>query len=265
MANQKIKRSKAVKWIFYTVLGLFSFCGFLLANLPAQTLWQYLPHDRVELKGISGTPWSGMVESLLINSTKSPLLLPAVRWQMDLSQLLQGKLVFNVHIGGAALPVNGYGTIMATQAALTLENVAFDTTAQWLVNASGQPLPASVAGNVFLQLDELTVNNTGCLSINGEAQLAQSQLESTLGKFDLGNTTANLNCQGGELVAQIIQSSSLFKSQGNLRIGINGRYAFVGNIRPKESMPVSLRKGLNMFVSADASGSYLLNFRGVLN
>ncbi len=267
MVNQKIKQHKTGKLILLSVVALFSFCGFLLANIPAKKLWHYLPTDHlpVELKGINGTAWSGMAESLLIQGTKTPLLVSELRWQIEPTQLLQGKFKINVQIGGAALPISGAGTITVTRNDLAIENLALDTTAQWLVDASGQKLPASVAGNVFLQLDELKLNNNGCQSAKGDAQWAQSQLDSFFGQFDLGNTTATISCQGGELVAKIRQSSPILKSNGDFRLGIKGGYTFTGNMTPEESIPESVKNGLKMLPYPDANGAYPLKFSGFIN
>lgn len=265
--KQPERRKKLGKIILFSTIGLVSYSGFLITNMPAGKLWQYLPTDHfpVQPTGISGTLWSGSAESMAISLSREPLILPSIRWQIKPVSLLEGKLKVDMSMGSAASVIEGEGIITISQQAVKLEDVELDTSAQWLVSATGDQVPGDLTGNVMLQLDELVVDDKGCIQINGDAEMTNSQLVSAFGRFDLGNSTAELSCQNQQLVARVNQKSSIISSYGEFQIGTSGRYTFTGKMTPDSSLPEPISKGLSMLGRPDSKGAYPLQFRGSIN
>ena len=157
---------------------------------------------------------------------------------------------------------------MVNRQTLTLNNVELDTTAQWLLSslkdATGGKVPGEVKGNVFLELDELIVNDKGCLTIDGNAELTNSGLASPFGQLDLGNSTAELSCQNRNLIASVKQKSSIVNSYGDFQLAANGRYTFTGKMTPDASLPDPMKQGLAILGKPDSTGAYPLHFRGAI-
>lgn len=265
-----MKRRKIGRIALLSTIGLISYSGFLIANMPAEKLWQYLPTDQlpVQLAGINGTPWKGSAESITLALSRTPLVLPSIRWQIDTGSLLQGDLKVAIELGGAASPIEGEGIVTLDQQTLTLENLALDTTAQWLLSsiraATGGKVPGELTGNVFLQLDELVMNNSGCTQLKGDAEWTGSRLSSPFGQFDLGSSTAELSCKNKNLVAKVSQKSPIISSYGDFQIGTSGRYTFTGKMTPDSSLSDTMKQGFSLLGRADSNGAYPLSFRGIV-
>ncbi len=261
-----MKQGKIGKVILLSTVGLVSYSGFLIANMPAERVWQYLPTEQlpVNMSGITGTPWSGAAESVTLTMSRKLLSLPSIRWQIEPASLLKGEVQVSVELGNAASPVEGQGAVVVNRQMLRLNNVELDTTAQWLVAATGGKVPGEVKGNVFLELDELIVNDKGCLTIDGTAELTNSGLASPFGQFDLGNSTAELSCQNNNLTAKVSQKSSIISSYGDFQISTNGRYTFTGKMTPDASLPDPMKQGLAILGTPDSTGAYPLRFRGAI-
>ncbi|WBA82065.1 type II secretion system protein N [Endozoicomonas sp. GU-1] len=267
MIEQNMKQGKTGKVILLSTLGLVSYSGFLIANMSAATVWQYLPTRQlpVNISGITGTLWSGAAESVTLTVLRKPLALPAIRWQIEPASLLKGEVQVSVELGNAASPVEGQGTVVINRQTLTLNNVELDTTAPWLL-ASLQDttvgnIPGEVQGNVLLELDELILNDKGCVNINGNAALTNSGLTSPSGQFDLGNSTAQLSCQNRSLIARVTQTSSIINSYGDFQLGTSGRYTFTGKMTPDASLPAPMKQGLAFLGQPDSNGAYAFSFK----
>ncbi len=261
-----MKQRKIGRIALLSTIGLVSYSGFLIANMPAEKLWQYLPTDQLPVQptGISGTPWKGSAESIMLTVSRKPLVLPSIRWQIDSTALFRGELKVAVELGNAASPIEGEGIVTLDQQTLTLENLELDTTAQWLVSATGGKVPGELSGNVFLQLDELVLNNSGCTQLRGDGEWTSSRLSSPFGQLDLGNSTAELSCQNKNLVAKVNQKSPIINSYGDFQIGTSGRYTFTGRMTPDASLPDTMKQGFSLLGSADSNGAYPLKFRGII-
>ncbi len=266
-----MKQGKIGKAILLTTVGLVSYSGFLIANIPAEKVWQYLPTGQlpVTISGITGTPWSGAAENVTLTVSQKALTLPSVRWQIEPASLLKGEVQASVSLGNAASPVEARGSVVINRQTLTLNNIELDTTAQWLLAATGAAdhgqIPGEVKGRVFLDLDELTINDKGCLNIHGNAELTNSGLASPIGQFDLGNSTAELSCQNRNLIARVKQKSTIASSYGDFQIGMNGRYTFTGKMTPDASLPDAMKNGLSLLGRPDEGGAYPLRFRGSIH
>ncbi|MGO0309208.1 type II secretion system protein N [Endozoicomonas acroporae] len=262
-----MKQGKTGRIILLSTLGLVSYSGFLIANMSAATVWQYLSTRQlpVNMSGITGTLWSGAAESVTLTVSRKPLALSAIRWQIEPASLLKGEVQVSVELGNAASPVEGQGMVVINRKTLTLNNVELDTTAPWLL-ASLQDttvgnIPGEVQGNVLLELDDLILNDKGCVNINGNAALTNSGLTSPFGQFDLGNSTAQLSCQNRNLIARVTQTSSIMNSYGDFQLSTSGRYTFTGKMTPDASLPAPMKQGLAFLGQPDSNGAYAFSFK----
>lgn len=249
-----------------SVVGLISYSGFLVANLPAEKLWQYLPTDQLPIKpaGFSGTIWSGATESVTLTTPRQTLILPSVRWQIKPASMLKGKLEVDVELGALTSAIEGSVTVTLSQHSVHLERVELNTTAQWLASAIHHQIPGDLVGNVQLQVDRLTINEQGCTELTGSAELANSQLQSAFGLFDLGNSTAKLSCREQQFIARINQRSSMVSSESEFKVGMNGSYSFTGKVTPDSSLPETIKEGLNLLGKPDGNGNYPFFFKSSL-
>ncbi len=261
---QTVVRKKIGKITLLSVVGLISYSGFLVANLPAEALWQYLPTDRLPIKpaNISGTVWSGAAESVTVAVSRQSLMLPSIYWQVEPASLLKGNLKIDVELGDLTKAFEGSGTVTLGRHSVNLKNLELNTTAQWLASAINHQMPGDLTGNVRLQVDDLTVNDQGCTGFTGNAELVSSQLRSAFGQFDLGNSTAELSCQNQKFIARINQESSMVSGDGKFMAGINGHYSFTGKLTPDSSLPEAIKNGLNLLGKPDSNGNYPLSFKG---
>ncbi len=260
------RRKKITRTLLLPAIGLLSYCGFLITNIPADKLWSQLSAGQrsVQLTGITGTVWSGVAESVTIRVSGNTLVLPSVRWSLKVAPFLMGKLKVDWDLGSATSDIEGQGTFTLSNQAMRLENVTLDTTPDWLVSAIGYPVPGDLSGNIVVQLDTLDLSNNGCDEGQGNIAITNSQLTSPFGQFDFGNSVAKLSCQDQKLMATVEQKSTLFISEGAFQVELSGRYSFTGKMTPDISMPNAMKKGLGFMGMGrpDSQGSYSLNFRG---
>ena len=259
-------QSRKAKIIWLSVIGVISYCLFLVANMPADKVWHAFSGKNipVQLYGITGTPWSGSVENVVIQNGKRPVVLPQIHWQLTLPELFLGRIKLDLVMGDASSEIEGHGSVTLTTDTLTLDSVKVHTTPAWLIAATGGQIPGNLSGNVSVDLKQATLTNQGCASIAGQAKMTNSQFSSLLGRLDLGSATADLSCDNRELVAKLSQQSPLFSASGEFRAGVHGRYTTTGLVKPGTAMSVQIRQGLMLLGSPDNNGAYSLNFNGRL-
>ena len=257
-------QSQAAKATWLSVIGVLSYGTFLIINMPADKLWHALPANNlpVQLYDITGTPWSGAAESVVIRNGSRQIVLPRVHWTMTMSDLIFGRIRLDLVLGNASSSIEGKGSVTLSSEMLKLENITIDTTPAWVIAATGGQVPGNVSGNLFVDLKEATLTKEGCLTLDGIAGLTGSQFSFILGRFDLGNTEAVLSCDNRELLAKLTQQSPLFSTNGEFRTGIHGRYTTVAQLTPGTALHPQIRQGLMFLATPNSQGTYNLNFSG---
>ncbi|WP_157794229.1 type II secretion system protein N [Endozoicomonas ascidiicola] len=254
------------KWLLVLSVALFSYIGFLLVTFPAVTAWHLVKSSQlpIQFSGISGSIWSGSAETMSVSSGKGIVTFPDVRWQLNPQALLKGELYINLQIGSATLPLEASGNIVATQNSLELNTTVVTTSAQWIINRMGNQIPGQVTGNVTIQLNKLVLTKQGCTEFSGNGVFKESQFIGVLGRFDLGNSTAEFSCKNHEIVANIQQRSAMLKSEGNFKMNIQRNYTFVGNVLPDASLPKSTKRLFQLLGQPDDNGYIPVRFYGRL-
>lgn len=259
-------QSRAGKIFWVSVLGVLSYVGFLIAHMPAGKLWQALPVNNlpVQLYGITGTPWTGSAEHVVIKNGARNIVLPQVSWQVAVPQLLLGRLVLDVTVGHASAEIAGQGKVQLSRNELVLDDLELDTTLTWLVAASGVTLPGHISGIVTLDLQQAVLTQEGCSVLTGSALLNNSEFVSLMGRMDLGSGRADFVCENRELVADYGQNSSLFSWQGEFRLDPKGNYVSKGLLTPDVNLSPAMRQGLVLFGRPNSDGLYDIHYQGRL-
>ncbi|MGL5358201.1 MAG: type II secretion system protein N, partial [Shewanella sp.] len=102
------------------VIGVVIYLAFLLALFPAKVAVGLAPLPaNISLSGVSGSIWSGAIETLNVDSRQ----LEQLRWELSPWGLFLGKVNLELQLGSRATPVSAKGELSWSSAGLSAKGV----------------------------------------------------------------------------------------------------------------------------------------------
>jgi general secretion pathway protein N len=247
------------KVIPLAALAIISYAGFMVAELPASFAWDKAPElGDIELKGLSGTLWSGSANTVILNDIE----LQEVSWDLEPSALLMGKLVAELSVGDDFSAVVGTATVTYSNSGLQVEGLEADASADWLQQQASMALPVAAKGNINLVADSLIYVEGQCVELDATMAWERGRISSPLGEVKLGKANADLSCDGNTLEGKVRQSSNQLMTDATFSLNSSGTYSLKGSLAEGEELPQTLKNGLKNLGKPDAQGRYPLSFRG---
>ncbi|MEH2921072.1 type II secretion system protein N [Samsonia erythrinae] len=227
---------------------------FLLWYAPARLIaLMPLPTGMV-VTGAAGTLWQGSLQRLSWRA----LTLDNVRWKLTVSGLMPALAIAFNHPDG----IEGHGTLRGWR------SVQFY---QWRLAMPANQLfrrlrfivPVRAEGQMYLNLQEATVDRAGCQSLDANMSWSGARVNTPLGELALATPRTSLRCQQGAFEASLRQTSSQMQLSGKGRVTLKGEYQFAGQLRYGDAFPTAMKQ-LMAVGKADELGVRMLNVQGRL-
>ena len=242
-------------------LGLISYSGFMLANLPASIVWKMVPaslSQTVNLHAIEGSIWAG---SALVKTKNAHIneLLARVHWQLEPLALFTGTVRSQLRMGDSFDPVAVSGEISASFSGIVAHNVAFDLRAQDILPSVSLPFTAS--GNVTGEIDHLELTPQGqCVSVQGALAITKTHIQSNFGNVELDKLTAQPSCTNNTWQFAVTQQSSQLNSQGTFTLTPPNRYGLKATVETNSQTPKAITQGLSMVAKSVGANTWQISF-----
>ena len=251
------------KIIALSLTGLLAWAFFMVINLPAAFVYQLAPvPNNVAVNNITGTIWSGQAGEATING----IALNNINWDIQPAALLRQNLQADISLGDLQSPVSAQASVTASRSGVMVSDATIDVAAEWLQTMV--PIPdfviVDVTGNLNLNVRGMNLTQQGCQSLDGQLLLERSHLESPFGNIRLGDASADLSCNQGQLTAQVSQSSDDISTDGQLNLYPNQRFDISATLVPGDEMPEQLAQGLDFVAESNSDNSYSINLSGRL-
>nr|WP_255199213.1 type II secretion system protein N [Vibrio sp. JPW-9-11-11] len=233
-----------------------------LVHLPAQFLLMYVPLPAaLKLTGVEGTLWQGSVHQL----SWQQKTYGAVTWQLNISQLLTGKLEAQVRFGrGSDFGVQGRGVIgYSTQGAYAQNLIASMPVDQAMRFAPSLPIPLDLTGQLELSVRDYRYAAPYCQRGEGSLVWNTDKVVTPMAALNTGPVVVNFTCQQSVIEAQGEQSSADVTSRFSAQLSANNRYSVSAWFKPGTSFPENLKQQLQWLPNqADSEGKYPISYQG---
>lgn len=257
---KKLRMNK--RWTGFIVLGVVTYCYFLLANFPASATYNYFitPLDRskkINLQGLSGTLWAGQAAQARIAN----LNFGKLNWDLNLFSLFTGKLGLDLLTEGRDSRIEGQVKAGFDQT-LYLDKVQGKLPAQMLM-----PLfygfPIALSGKISADIKHAEIKQGKRIDVEGKmvwhgAALTAPQAVELGDLFvalrpDKDGTKILLSDQGGPLTLD-----------GTIQVKHNGQYKLNIYLGTRDKNQTALGSGLKMLGRTKPDGKVLVSRTGQL-
>jgi|TARA_B110000211_G_scaffold85090_1_gene99769 general secretion pathway protein N len=228
---------------------------FVIALMPASWLMAQikLPAN-VSITPVEGTIWHAsvkqvMVDGVVINQVKSHLSLVSVL-------MLDPKL--DVTFGDPLINgPEGQLTISGLRSDITIKDARVSLAANTVAARLNLPIDIIAHEQLTLNVSHFVMGAPICGELQGDVAWRSAAVSAFDEKVKLGNLSAALSCEKGELIAEIAPNNDLGLSyRAQLKQG--GRFAGNGYLTPGEKFPEQLREVLSFLGKPDRKGRYRL-------
>lgn len=250
------------RFLAYSLLGLVAYGFFMLLQLPATTLVNWVSQSVPDLtiQQAQGSAVRGVAQDVRL----ADLRLESLRWRLRFLPLLLGRLQYR---------------LTASQGNVQLQaSVGTDLSRRWHVAAIQGELPlsralAAAGQSPPLFEGELTLDDVGIV-LNREGMLADaygdlrlSNLRTTFEEpVQLGNYSGELTAEDSNLIATLRDNGGPLNFAGSLSMSVvpEGRYRLQGRVSPRDNADSRLRDALSLMGEPREDGAWELDFAGML-
>ncbi len=244
--------------LFLTLYALLSYLLFLLATIPAQQIWQFIPQQnkaRLHISHIEGSLWSGQISNLEINR----LSLGQLDWNLNLLPLFLGQLGLDTKIQGSLGKLQSH-LILSTNGRLQATDLSGRMPAESL---NPYTLPATLGGDISLNIQKLLFQNKQKLQMQGEMRWRNASI-SLLQTIELGDVRLLAKTDGDGSILHITNEKSALGIEGSIKLDAKGRYSVKLTLVNQDSNRKDIRALLHMLGHADATGKVHIQRQGQL-
>lgn len=247
---------------FKIIVGAIVIYGvFLIWMLPARFVIGLAPLPAgVKLGAVSGTVWSGKIEQVNMGD----IALERLRWQLDLSALLSLNLGADIQLGRTQSEIKGSGYVMTSGSELWVEQLALNTTVDYITQISPLPYGLSAHGSVELSVAQYHYQQRWCESLTAQVKLDTANVASQFGQVPIEHATMSLACQERGLIGTLVPASNSLGIDATVSLSPSQQLTLSGAVIPSNETPQDFINLLNFSSRPDSSGHYPLSFQTIL-
>ena len=240
----------ALKW---GPLCLVIYIIFLIVKLPAvQVLSKVQLPKGVNISVISGTIWNGRAQRAQVNG----LPINDLNWSLSFLPLLLGEISADIKAGNIRnvdqISANGYVSFAGQH--LEIKNLLAYIPTDLVISLLPLPIPVQADGRFKVQLDTVDYA-AGCQTLTGKGQWLNANFSGVTGVIELGDFSADLSCQDGNIVMNVKQPNS-FGLTAKAIIPANMKFKIEGRFKPESNLPIEVHQAAQFFGKADADQYY---------
>ena len=240
-----------------TAFVIFIIVITLIYKLPAKFIYQKFSNvSSVELVGISGSIWSGRIDSI----TTPQLTLNQLSWQLSALPLLVGDVDVQWKLEDPALQLQGKVSLSGEEFSLIDIKGYID-----LVEL-GTRLPAQnilLAGVINLDIPQAEFKQSELINMTGLVKWKSAQLLSPE-NIEFGNFKADLSNSSGKLLASLSDTGGPVSLGGVFSLSSRGKYDYTLEIAVRDTSVPGLLDGFNQLGQYDDNGVATLRGNGML-
>jgi general secretion pathway protein N len=236
-------------------VGVVALVAGLVVTFPARVAYQWFAPDGLTLSGISGSIWTGSATQ----GSAAGLFLSDVSWRFRPLSLIGLKLGYTI---AAKVPS---GFLEADVAVGVGGSVHFSELAAAMPLASfGTVLPMDgIEGDLSIRFEGLVVADGFPTHADGSIGISGLILRA-LSPTALGDYRAVLQTSDDGISGTIEDVSGALDLTGNLILGRDRTYSFVGKVAPTANAPTTVLEQLRFLGSPDQQGRREFRFEGSL-
>ncbi|MBE9533160.1 MAG: type II secretion system protein N [Sulfuriflexus sp.] len=239
--------------IFVVVILVVTF----IYKLPANFIYKKFSNvSPVELIGISGSIWSGHIDS--INTPQ--LTVGQLSWQLSAWPLLVGDVDVQWKLEDPALQLQGEMSLSGEE--LSLINI----TGHIDLVELGERLPEQVillAGIINLDIPRAKLKQSELIDISGKITWQSAKLLSPA-NIEFGDFKAALSNNSGKLLADLSDTGGAVSLAGVFNLSPQGLYDYSVEIGVRDTSVPGLLEGFNQLGRHDKNGLAKLRGKGFL-
>ena len=240
-----------------TAFVIFIIVITLVYKLPAKFIYQQFSNvNSVELVGISGSIWSGHIDSI----TTPQLTLSQLSWQLSVWALLVGDVDVQWKLEDPALRLQGEVSLSGEELSL------IDIKGHIDLVELGTRLPVQnilLAGVINIDIPQVEFKQSELINITGLVEWESAQLLSPA-NIELGDFKADLLNSSSKLLADLSDTGGPVSLAGAFSLSSRGKYDYTLEIAVRDTSVPGLLDGFNQLGQYDDNGVATLRGNGVL-
>jgi len=229
----------------------------LVYKLPAKLIYQkFSSASSIELVGISGSIWSGHVDSIITPQ----LTLSQFSWQLSVWPLLIGDVDVQWKLEDPALQLQGEASLSDEELSLIHIKGFSD-----LVEL-GTRLPAQdflLAGVIDIDIPQVEFKQSELINVTGLVKWESAQLLSPA-NIRFGDFKADLSNSAGKLLANLSDTGGPVSLRGAFSLSTWRSYDYTLEIAVRDTSVPGLLEGFNQLGQHNDNGVVTLQGNGVL-
>lgn len=285
------------KIVFSCVALLLTFSISVLLHMPAHFAVNFFLYKEgrpiypeINLAGVSGSIWEGEADNFRWRQYK----LGKLSWQLQLSELMRGKLEYKLTFGAhdrqiskqqlnnSQLNLLGKGEVGISFWGTYIENTFATLPASELFNLlfiENTVFPISVTGDIELTLKQRYLSDPFCFSLQQTVSQSASQnnneekpfatlvwlsgaVETSIGQLNLDGLTGELKCEDNRLNLLSDYQNDQLEFNGNVSLSGQGQYQLDAWLKANQDFPELMRQQLHWLGEADSQARYQLSYQG---
>lgn len=240
-------------------LAAATFLVFLIALLPARTVFALFMPDSVQGFGVDGSLWNGSARIINVSGQQ----LRNTEWDLALSKVLLGQLGGDIKTRWGGGFAEGNASVGLTGAVrLSDAQVGLNAT---MLSSLGIP---DIGGQISLQIGQLVLQDNWPTELTGRGEIRN--LSSPLmgsGASDLiGNVAIEFDTatetEADTVTGRITDIGGPLEIRGTLILTPPGNYDLDTRIKARSSAPKALRDNLKFLGTPEADGSHIFKLAG---
>ncbi|MCE9687836.1 type II secretion system protein N [Shewanella sp. AS16] len=241
------------------ILAVLIYLVFLLALFPAHLALSLAPLPaNVGVSGVSGSIWSGRIESLSLPQRR----LERLSWELSPWSLLLGKLSAEVQLGDRSSPVTGKGLLTWSMAGLSATGLRFEAPDSFILGRAKLPFQTQVSGDLSLFVETLVQGQPWCEALKGKVFLNQTQVNNQFGEYPLGDIEVGLGCVEGKVQLTLDEAHNQLGVAGVIQLDENNMLRVTAKVRETAAQPEDLKQSLAFLGTKDSQGYYPIKYSG---
>ena len=249
-----------MRWWSYTLIGLFGYLVFMMANIPARQAlgWLESANLPVTLQEISGTVWSGRAGQTIYKNNG----LGAADWSFEPLGLLRGKLEYRVALRDQGQELKGRIAGSPLGDKIQLHDVTGLVDLNILLKILEQSY-VNARGRLDLDLHEVEFTTDRLVYADGQIHWLEAGLNSPI-PLELGGLQFDLSTQGEKVSARIKDLKGPVKIAADLDLQPDGQYLIKGQIKQEGAENQSISGLLRTVGKPLPDGSIQVDYKGQL-
>lgn len=254
------------RFLGYGLLGLVAYGFFMLLQLPASTLvnWVSQSLPGISIQHAQGSAVHGIAHDVRLSPLQN-VQLESLRWRLRFLPLLIGQVEYRVTASRGDVQLRGVvGTGLSRD--WHMSGIEGEIPLSQALSAAGQS-PPLFDGELSLDGVGIALTSDGVLQ-DAQGDILLSNLRTAFGEpLQLGSFSGELTAEDANLIAALKDRGGPLNFAGTLSLSVapEGRYRLQGRVSLRENADSRLRNALGLLGDPGEDGAWALDFTGILN